>query len=130
MSNSLLLICFIAIDEYVRPSSRDVEAIGESPSTKMVTKAVTEDDLDEAINNTDASIPISSESENDQEFTSIKNQKKYFEHGVTLCVIVASVTLVRTNKLTGSVVFIHSTVKIYFYFRQRDMVLILIVHWR
>lgn len=65
----------------------------------MVTKAVIEDDFNEAINNTDTSIPIEPISTNLQDVALKNNENKYFKHCVTLCVLAASFTLVRTNKL-------------------------------
>ncbi|KAJ6641281.1 Sodium channel protein PaFPC1 [Pseudolycoriella hygida] len=78
-------------DEY-RPR-KDVEANGENPSTKMVTKAVIEADFIDPIDSTDTTIPIEPASANTPDIALKTNKNKYFEHLVTLCIIVASFTL-------------------------------------
>lgn len=64
----------------------------------MVTKAVAEDDLNESINNTDTSIPTEPIAKNLQDNTLKTNKNKYYQHCVTLSVLVSSFTLVSTNK--------------------------------
>lgn len=85
----------------------------------MVTKAAIEEDFDDTAN--DTSIPVENTA-NVQEIAVKSNTNKYFEHFVTLCVLVASFTLVRTNKLKRIRSIGQGKLKIYFYCRQRDMV--------
>lgn len=123
-SSSETFISLYTTDEY-RPK-KDVESIGENPSTKMVTKAVIEDDFSEAINNTDTSIAIEPTSTNRADNAVKNSQNKYFQHCVTLCVLVASFTLVRANKLnkiTNSLIQTRSGERnLFLLHRQRDMI--------
>lgn len=87
----------------------------------MVTKAAIEDDFNESVNNTDTSIPIEPVPTNLQDNTLKINKNKYFKHCVTLSILLASLTLVSTNKPKNKLNYHHKFNLIYFYFRLREI---------